>query len=259
MPESERRQDLFYFLAEARDPDTGLPLYGEDELRAESNLLMIAGSDTTAVSMSGIFFYLTGDPRVLHKLVDEVLATFESAEDIVYGPKLLGCTYLSACINEAMRLAPLAPGDLPREVLAGGIQIDGEYYAPGTIVGAAPWVLSRTEEIWGDADVFRPERWILDESNGVTAESLVRLRKNHHPFLTGPGTCAGKNVAMAEIMITIARTLHRLEVRRTPGSTLGGGRPEFGWGASDKNQFQLRDVFISQRQGPEIQFRKRSR
>lgn len=250
---------MFYFLCEARDPDTGLPAYSEGDLRAESSLLIIAGSDTTAVSISGIFFYLTGDPRRCQKLADEILATFDSAEDIVHGPKLLGCKYLRACIDEGMRLTPSGPCELPREVLPGGIRINGEYFPPGTIVGTAAWVSSRNEDVWGDAGVFRPERWILDEANGVTAESLARMRANFHPFLTGPGSCLGKNVAMAEIMITVARTLHRLELRRAPGSTLGGGKQELGWGARDERQFQLEDAFISLRQGPEVQFRKRSR
>jgi cytochrome P450 len=258
-PESDRRQDLFYFLFEAKDPDTGLPAYNEDELRAEASLLIVAGSDTTSVSLSGIFFYLTGDLRRCQKLTDEILTTFEKAEDIVYGPKLLGCTYLRACIDEGIRLTPPGPCDLPREVLPGGIQIDGQYIPPGTVVGTVPWVNSRNEEIWGDAGVFRPERWIIDEPNGVTAESLAPLRANFHPFLTGPGSCVGKNVAMTEIMITVARTLHRLEFRRAPGSTFGGGASELGWGARDKCQFQLEDAYISLRQGPEVQFRKRSR
>ncbi|KAL2289947.1 hypothetical protein FJTKL_01225 [Diaporthe vaccinii] len=119
-PESDRRQDMFYFLYEAKHPDTGLPAYSEGDLRAESSLLTIAGSDTTAVSLSGIFFYLTGDPRRCQKLADEILATFDSAEDIVHGPKLLGCKYLKACIDEGMRLTPSGLCELPREVLPGG-------------------------------------------------------------------------------------------------------------------------------------------
>ena len=92
----------------------------------------------------------------------------------------------------------------------------------------------------------------------MTKESISRLKANFHPFLTGPGSCVGKNVAMTEIMITVARTLHRLDIRRVPGSTLGGGKPEFGWGARDENQFQLVDAYISLRHGPEVQFRKRA-
>ncbi|KAI1650896.1 cytochrome P450 monooxygenase-like protein [Daldinia loculata] len=257
-PEAQRRQDTFYFLYEAKDPDTGRPAYDEAALRGESNQLLTAGYDTTATAISGIIFCLTGDPRRHQKLVDEILSTFESAEDIVYGPKLLGCTYLRACIDEGMRLNPSLPSDLPREVLPGGLTIKGEYYPEGTIVGNVPWALMRNQEVYGDPEVFRPERWILDESTGVTQEAIAQAKSCFHPFLSGPGNCVGQNLAMANIFITVARLLYHLDVRRVPGSTFGGGSPTMGWGARNKNQLQLKDIFGSGREGPEVQFRKRA-
>ncbi|KAI1498016.1 benzoate 4-monooxygenase cytochrome P450 [Biscogniauxia marginata] len=258
-PEAERRQDMFYFMSQARNPDTGLPPYADEaELRADSSLLIVAGSDTTAVSLSSIFFYLTGDPWRLQKLTDEIRSTFESAEDIVHGPRLLACTYLRACVDEGMRLTPAGSSEFPREVLPGGLVIKGEHYPEGTIVGTAPWVDSRSVEVFGDAEVFRPERWILDESAGVTKEALARAKAGFHPFISGPCNCIGQNLAMAEMVITVARVLHRLDVRRAPGSTLGGGSPKLGWGARDRNQLQVVDAYISLRQGPEIQFKKRA-
>lgn len=258
MAEEDRRRDLFYFMCEARDPDTGLLAYEEIDLRAEANLLIIAGSDTTAISLSGIFYYLTGSPRHLQKLTDEVRTTFSSVDDIVPGPKLMNFTYLRACIDEGMRMTPTGPCESPREVLEGGMLIRGEYYPPGTIVGTPPWCGSRNEEVYGDAGVYRPERWIVDEENGVTRESISRLKANFHPFLSGPGSCVGKNLALNELLVTVARTLHRLDIRRAPGSTLGCGSPELGWGARDKTQFQLGDAYISLREGPEIQFKRRA-
>ena len=256
-PEESRRQDMFYFLAEARDPKTGTLVYDENDLRAESNLLLIAGSDTTAISLSGIFFYLTSDPIRLNKLVKEIRTTFQSLDDIVYGQKLRSCTYLRACIDEGVRLTPSGPCELPREVLAGGIQIKGEFYPAGTIVGTAPWTNNHNAEVYGDPYVLCPERWIVDEAAGVTQESVVQARAAFHPFLSGPGNCVGQNLAIAEIQITIARTLYQLDVRRAPGSTLGGGSPKLGWGKADPNQLQLVDAYVSLRQGPEVQFRRR--
>ncbi|KAI0015455.1 cytochrome P450 monooxygenase-like protein [Xylariomycetidae sp. FL0641] len=256
-PEVEQRQDIFYFLYEARDPDTGRRVYDDRELHAESSLLIIAGSDTTAISLSGIFFYLSGDPQRCGKLANEIRTMFTSPEDIVYGPKLMSCAYLRACVDEGMRLTPSGPCELPREVLPGGLRIQGEYYPPGTIVGTVPWVNSRNPEVYGDAEVFRPERWILDDSTGVTKENLAHAKAGFHPFLSGPTSCVGQNLAMAEILITIARTVHRLDVRRTPGSTFGGGSPALGWGQRDPNQLQLRDAYVSLRRGPEVQVRKR--
>ncbi|KAK7946211.1 benzoate 4-monooxygenase cytochrome P450 [Apiospora aurea] len=261
-PDLQQRQDMFHFLCEARDPDTDLPAYTDTDLRAESSLLIVAGSDTTSISLSGLFFYLTGDPAHLRKLTDEIRTTFPdgSADDIVHGPKLLGCQYLAACIDEGMRLTPTGPSELPHEVLPGGIVIEGEYYPAGTIVSTCPWADSRNEAVHEgrDACAFRPERWIVDPAGtGVTAESVARLRSNFHPFATGPGSCLGKNLAMMEIMIIVARTLHRLDVRRAPGSTLGGEGPGLGWGAENERQMQLEDAYVALRQGPEVQFQRR--
>ncbi|KAI0165386.1 benzoate 4-monooxygenase cytochrome P450 [Hypoxylon sp. FL1284] len=257
-PEAERRQDIFYFLAEARNPDTGLPAYDDAELRAESNMLIIAGSDTTSVCLSGIFFYLTGDPARCQKLADEIRSTFGSVDEIVHGPKLQACTYLRACVDEGIRLAPPGTCDLPREALPGGLKVMDQHYPAGTIVGTVPWVDFRSQETYRDAESFRPERWIVDESTGVTKEALAQAKSGFYPFLSGPTNCAGQNLAMAEMLITVARMLYRLDVRRAPGSTLGGGSPDLGWGRNDKTQMQLVDAYISLRKGPELQFRARA-
>ncbi|KAJ2988877.1 hypothetical protein NUW58_g3753 [Xylaria curta] len=255
LPDSQQRQDIFYFLCEARNPDTGHPEYDEDDLRAEGHLLIIAGTDTMALSLSGIFFYLTGNPRSYNKLVQEVRTTFKKTNDIVYGPELLACVYLRACIDEGLRLTPAIPSELPREVLPGGLTVQGNYLPAGTIVGMAPWVDSLNQEIYGDPEVFRPERWIVSQT--VTTDDVARLKSNFYPFGSGPGNYAGKRIAMMELMVIVARTLHRLDVRREPGSTVGGGAPEYGWGASDRKRFHLIDAYTSIRHGPMVQFRKR--
>ncbi|KAI0182980.1 benzoate 4-monooxygenase cytochrome P450 [Xylaria flabelliformis] len=242
------------FLSEARDPDTNKLAYSEDDLRAESNVLIIAGSDATSVTLSGLFFYLTNDQSRCQRLAGEILTAFDSVRDIVYGPKLLACAYLKACIDEGMRLTPAGLCEFPREVLPGGILIKGEYYPEGTIVGTSNWANSYNQEVYGDAGVFRPERWIVNESCGITKEEVMRIKRNFNPFSSGPFNCVGKNLAMAEMMIVVARTLYLFEIRRAPGSTLGGGRSDLG---ADENQFQLTDAYISIRHGPEVQFRRR--
>ncbi|KAI0505272.1 benzoate 4-monooxygenase cytochrome P450 [Xylaria bambusicola] len=253
-PEAERRQDIFHFLFEARDPETNQLALDDSALLAESSLLVFAGTDTTSVTLSCLFFCLSGNPQICDKLVDEILGTFDSADKIVYGPKLLACTYLNACIDETMRIAPALTCDLPREVLPGGLVVQGEHYPPGTIVGTVPWADTHNPNVYGDAEVFRPERWIV---NGTNQEEVARLRSHLRPFSSGPGVCAGRNLALAELMITVARTLYRFHIRRAPGSTLGGGHPGLGWGCTDENQFQVLDAFVSLRQGPELQLKKR--
>ncbi|KAK8100242.1 benzoate 4-monooxygenase cytochrome P450 [Apiospora kogelbergensis] len=155
-PEEERRQDLFHFLCEARDPASDKHVYDEAALRAEANLLIIAESDTTAISLSGIIWYLIHIPRSWW---------------------------------------------------------------------TSSWADSRNEEVYGDPYAFRPERWIVDPAAGIAKEEVSWIRSNLYPFAVGPGNYVGQNLAMAEIMITMARTLYRLDIRRAPGSTIGEGGP----------------------------------
>ena len=250
------RQDMFHFLFQAIDPDTGKKGYSPQALFAEAHLLVIAGSDTTAIILSSFFFYIVRNSRPYKKLVREIRSTFNSADEIVGGPKLSSCKYLRACVDEAMRMAPAVPSELSRTVLAGGQMIEGKLYPAGVTVGTSEWSNGRSDE-YGDPNVYRPERWIVNEEAGVTAEEVARISSYFHPFSHGWGNCPGQNLAMLELLTTIARTLYRFNVRAEPGSTLGEGRPELGWGRRDRKQFQLDDAYVSIRNGPMIQFKKR--
>ena len=254
--EEKMRRDMFHFLFQAKNPDTGGPAFSEKELFAEANLLIIAGSDTTSINLSGFFFYITRNKRCYDKLVKEIRSTFQSADEIVSGPKLSACQYLRACLDESMRLTPAGPSELPRTVLPGGQTIDGEFYPEGINVGTSGFASGRSDG-FGDPYLYRPERWIPNEETGITAEDVTRIKSFVHPFSAGSGNCVGQNLAILEMLTTIARTLHRLDVRAAPGSTLGEGSPKLGWGRRDPNQFQLHDAYVSLRQGPMVQFKKR--
>ena len=253
---NEARQDMLNFLFRAVNPDTGEKAYSPQELLAEANMLVVAGSDTTAVTLSGLFFYISRNPRPYEKLINEIRNTFDSVDEIVSGPKLSSCKYLRACIDETMRMTPAGPSEVPRTVLSGGQMIDGELYPAGAVVGVSDWSSGRSDE-FGDPNVYRPERWIVDEKAGVTAEEVLRISSYLHPFSTGWSSCVGKNLAMLELLMTVARTLFRLDIRAEPGSTLGEGHPGLGWGRRERKQFQLFDRFIAARDGPMIQFKRR--
>ncbi|KAF1976971.1 cytochrome P450 [Bimuria novae-zelandiae CBS 107.79] len=145
---SKEAKDMFHFLLTAIDPDTGRPAFeGRTRLLSESRVLVLAGTDTTASSICGLFFYLSRYPTVLARLTSEIRETFESSEEVAPGTKLSQCKYLRACIDETLRLAHPAPGDLPREVLPGGAVIDGAHCPAGTNVGCSAWSMGRNERL----------------------------------------------------------------------------------------------------------------
>ncbi|GFF59802.1 isotrichodermin C-15 hydroxylase [Aspergillus udagawae] len=253
----EGRGDMLHYLIHAKDPATGRVGYTPEALEAEALMLTIAGSDTTSVIMAGFFFYIVRTPRAYRKLVNEIRSTFTSVDEIRGGPKLTSCQYLRACVDETMRIMPPGPSEMPRIVLPGGIIVDGDYIPEGTTVGVASWSFYRNEEYFPDPNVYRPERWIVDDEAGVTTEDVASARSSCFPFAAGTTGCAGKNFALLELYMTIASTLWQYDARLLPGDSTGAGSKSQGWGKRNPNIFHVKDKYISVRDGPMVQFKKR--
>lgn len=250
------RKDMFYFLLTAIDPDTKRPAYStRNKLLSESRLLIIAGSDTSSTVMTSVFFYLAHNTRTLAKLKHEVRSTFAKSSDIKIGSKLSGCKYLRACIDESLRMTHPVPSEMSRVVLPGGAIIDGTFYPPGTIVGCTGWSMGRDERGYGDAHTFRPERWIADEYHSEA--DIRKLRMDFHPFSMGRMNCAGQNLALLELTMTVAKTVWATEFRLAPGFTVGEGDPSLGWGQRNQGEYMVTDAYLCSKDGPMLQFRPR--
>lgn len=211
------------------------------------------------MATAGIFFHITRNADVSAKLVEEITTTFDNASEIVTGPKLNSCNYLKAVIQEGLRVTPPAPGDLGREVQAGGVVVDGEYFPEGTHVTTCVWALSYNGDVFSEPLKFRPERWIVGEK-GATAESVELAERALGAFSAGARGCIGKNLAWMEMSLLLARAVYLFELRRDPVNNLGGGDPNVKGPSRrrDPNQYQLFDTFVGQRDGPLIQLKKRT-
>ncbi|KAJ8070667.1 hypothetical protein OCU04_001038 [Sclerotinia nivalis] len=75
------RKDMFHYLFQAKNSETGAPAFNHTELVATANLLVTAGSDTTATALCSAFFHLTRNVHVYEKLAKEIRDTFPSVED----------------------------------------------------------------------------------------------------------------------------------------------------------------------------------
>lgn len=251
------RKDMFHYLFQGKDPETGLSAYKPGDLYMEAQLLTIAGSETSTTTIAGVIFYLTRDPRVYNRLAQEIRTTFQTVDEIRSGTKLWGCRYLRACLDEAMRISPPVPCELIREVLPGGLEVDGMFVPEGTQIGTSTYSLHHNETVFPDASVYRPERWIVDEKNNVIATDVARAESAFSPFSFGARACVGKNLAYLELTITLARLLYLLDFKVPEGNTVGQGAPDLMWGRRNKNEYQLADRFIACKQGPMAQFKRR--
>lgn len=255
--DDQGRKDFFHYIFNTTD-ETGNPVYSTSELYAEANLLIIAGSDTTSTTLVGFMFYITRNPKAYAKIVEEIRTTFKSADDIKMGTTLSSCKYLQACVDETLRLAPPGVGEMPREVLPGGLELNGNLIPKGVHVGVTTWSINHNEKSFGDPWAFRPERWIEDPNTGVTADDVAHAKASYFPFSIGVGNCVGQKLALSELLITIAKTLHRMDVRLAPGDTVGAGSAKLSWGLRDEGHVVFKEYYLSIRDGPTVEFCRRT-
>ncbi|CAF9939407.1 hypothetical protein IMSHALPRED_001332 [Imshaugia aleurites] len=249
-------KDVFSFLIDAKDPETGSG-FEMPELVGEASLLITGGSDTTATAITSTIFYLLHNPSTLEGLTHQVLSLFPTLESIRGGVLLSQARYLKACVDEAMRMSPGVPGLLPREVQPGGLSISGTHFPPGTDMGVPHYAIHHNEAYYPDSFAYKPERWIADDKAGWSVECVALAQSAFCPFSIGPRGCVGKALAMKEIMIVVARLIWLFEMRISEGTRMGEGSEPLGRGRTRSGEFQMRDMFVGKAEGPLVEFRAR--
>ncbi|KAI8241942.1 hypothetical protein K4K57_002781 [Colletotrichum sp. SAR 10_99] len=184
--------------------------------------MAFAGSETTAISLAAVFYYLLRTPTALARLKEELdqfgrEGGFSDTETgLVTWTESQKLVYLDACIKEAFRMHPAAGLPLERIVPEQGAEIAGTFVKGGTIVGCSAWIIHRRPEIWGaDVDTYRPERWLVDETKDREAEEQRIKEMNGHMFQFGMGsrTCIGKNISLLEIYKVVPSLLRRFDIK----------------------------------------------
>ncbi|KAJ5357281.1 L-ornithine-N5-monooxygenase [Penicillium brevicompactum] len=165
-----------------------LPLAGKQPTKAEwdlltgdAQLIVIAGSDTTASTLSAMIFELVKSPRHIEILRQEV-APYMQASGEVLNQDITHLEHLNAVINETLRLHPPVPTALQ------------EYY------GHMP---PRASE-------FVPERW-------TTRPEMITENDVFVPFSSGPYGCIGKHLALSIIRTTISKIVTTFDLSLGPG------------------------------------------
>ncbi|KAH0837551.1 hypothetical protein AYO21_05039 [Fonsecaea monophora] len=172
---------------------------------------IIAGSDTTAVSLSSILYNLLRYPDTMRKLREEI-EEFEKqgrcGNPAVSFKESQEMPYLQAVMKEALRMHPATGLPLWRVVPEGGVEICGQFFPEGTTIGLNSWCAHYNEDIWGpDAKQFRPERWIEAEKEG--GEKLRRMDAYYLPFGLGARTCIGRHISFLEMSKLIPQLVRR--------------------------------------------------
>ena len=211
-----KRPDLLskFILAKSAHPE-----FMNDALVTTMAISMaFAGSETTAISLSSVFYYLLKNPHCMTRLLEEIdNSAFEDQQNgLVTWSEAQQLEYLDAVIKEAFRVHPAAGLPLERIVPPQGADIAGHFIPGGTIVGVSAWVLHRNKSIFGEnIDAFCPERWLVDPSKDGEEEKkrINTMTGTLFHFGMGSRTCIGKNISLLEIYKLVPAVLRRFEVR----------------------------------------------
>ncbi len=198
---------------------------GIDDEQVAGNVftMLLAGEDTTANTLAWMIDLLWRNPAALVRATEEVrrvIARSTSAgaaatEFEASMEQLAKLDFVEACINETMRLKPVAPIiglQALRDTLVGNVRVPKDMVIINVMRRD-----SVSEAHLPRAANFEPQRW-LDE--GVSTPGATSPKRTSMPFGAGPRICPGRYMAMLEMKLAIAMLLSRFEIQSV--STVDG-------------------------------------
>ncbi|KAL4901846.1 hypothetical protein BDW74DRAFT_67207 [Aspergillus multicolor] len=183
----------------------------DEEIVANSNVLIIAGSETTATLLSGATYWILKTPGVLKKVVREVREVMANESDITVLKASADLPYMLACLEETLRLYPPVPTGLQRWTVD-PINISGYDIPPRTKVSVHHSAAYTSPLYFHEPEKFIPERWLPAAKEDPASPFYNDNRAILQPFQVGPRNCIGRNLAYAEMRVGLARVLWNFDL-----------------------------------------------
>lgn len=209
--EKSEEKSIIGLLIKAESLNTELQM-SREEITAQMNLLLLAGYETTSISLTWALIELSRNVEKQQKLRDE-LSQF-SGTDPTWEQLATGLPYLDSVVHETLRLHPAVPATLriateddiiplsSPVITSDGEAVTSIAIKKGTTVISPIRAMNRSEAFWGpNAKEFEPERWLVDSD--IPAKEI----SGHRHLLTfsdGPRLCLGRGFALAEFKATLS-------------------------------------------------------
>lgn len=175
-------------------------------VRDEAMTMVLAGHETTAMTLTWTWMLLSQNPAIRQELQDELDRVLDGREPTFVDYANLHFT--RACIAESMRLYPAA-WMLGRRLLT-DMTADEWQLPKGSVVLASQFVLHRDPRFWELPDAFLPSRWL---DNGVFSEWYPGQPKGAwFPFGFGKRRCIGDQFALVEAALVLATLAQQWEL-----------------------------------------------
>lgn len=191
--------DLLSMLASSGGDDRGVRL-SDEQLHDEMMTMLIAGTETTANTLSWVCHLLGQHPEVQERVRAEVDTALDGRPIGMEDLRKLG--YTRQVLNETLRLYP-AVWLLSRRPIA-DVELGGHRIPQGSHVLFSPYALHRDPTLYPEPERFQPERWSQEHAGakGGSRETFI-------PFGAGLRGCIGEPYAWAEMLIFLSSLVTR--------------------------------------------------
>lgn len=206
----EGKQDFIYVLISILRcaSEEEYPGFDHDTIIKSTCLqLLIAGVDTTSVTLTWALSLLLNNPKVLQTAQDEI-DKHVGRERLVEESDLKNLVYLNAIIKETFRLYPPVFLSIPHESVEDCI-VGGYNIPKGTRLLVNLWKMQRDPNIWSNPEEFKPERF-------MTSQKDIDLKGNHYellPFGSGRRMCPGIYLALQALGLTLASLIQQFDLK----------------------------------------------
>ncbi len=195
--------DLLDLLLAGSDPETDRKMTTA-ELRDNLLTFIVAGHETTALSLAWSLYLVAFDPKVQDRAREEAQGVLQGRA--ATGDDVAALPYIRSIIDEALRLYPPA-GMVSRTAMADD-ELCGQDIRKGDTCIIPIYALHRSHLLWDAPDTFDPDRF---------ANRKEIKRYAYLPFGDGPRICIGASFALQEAVIILATLLARFRFEAVPG------------------------------------------
>ncbi|XP_041465907.1 cytochrome P450 2C15-like [Lytechinus variegatus] len=169
----------------------------------------LAGTETTSTTLLWAFLFMAGRPEIQKKIVAEINSVVGSSATPRYEDRKL-MPYTEATLMEVLRYRPIAPDGAPHRATS-DMKVKGYDILAGDNLIMNILYIHHIPEIWGDPEVFRPERFLSEDWKAVVKHDA------YMPFGAGRRVCLGEQLAKMEMFLFFTNVLQRFRITLPPG------------------------------------------
>lgn len=191
------------FLSEMKQ-NSNNPMFTRKVLKGNVASFFGAGSETVRTAIDWLLLASAEFADVQKRVQAEIAEVLGSDRQVTWADHRR-MPYTQAVIWEMLRWKPVNPLNLMRYAST-DVKVGNHVIPKGSIVIACLWSLFHNPDVWKDPEVFRPERFLVEDGKkAVKPEYLI-------PFSYGKRSCPGEVIAVMEIFFYYTTILQHFTI-----------------------------------------------